>query len=128
MKKKIHKELLVTSALAILLTLLFAMFVFYGLFKEQIVSDLKADAKVLKNMHVFDDIGELHPDAYDLSPESLRITVIAKDGSVLFDSNADAQAMENHETRPEIRCRSHIVCTNPAYYHVSCMCFWYGRQ
>lgn len=103
MKKKIHMELLATSALAILLTLLFAMFVFYGLFKTQIVSDLKADAKVLKNMHVFDDITGLHPDAYDLSPDSLRITVIDRDGSVLFDSNADAAAMENHEARPEIR-------------------------
>lgn len=103
MRRKLHKELLATSALAIVLTLLFAMFVFYGLFKEQIVGDLKADARVLKNMHVFDNITDLHPDAYDLSPDSLRITVISADGRVLFDSNADAEAMENHETRPEIQ-------------------------
>lgn len=103
MRRKLHKELLATSALAIVLTLLFAMFVFYGLFKEQIVGDLKADARVLKNMHVFDNITDLHPDAYDLSPDSLRITVISEDGRVLFDSNADADAMENHETRPEIQ-------------------------
>lgn len=103
MKKKIHMELLATSALAIVLTLLFAMFVFYGLFKEQIVGDLKADAHVLKNMHVFDNLEDMHPDAYDLGPENLRITVIAGDGSVLFDSNADAASMENHEERPEIR-------------------------
>ena len=32
MKRRIHIELLVTSGLAILLTLTFAMFVFYGLF------------------------------------------------------------------------------------------------
>lgn len=103
MRRKLHKELLATSALAIVLTLLFAMFVFYGLFKEQIVGDLKADARVLKNMHVFDNITDLHPDAYDLSPDSLRITVISAEGRVLFDSNADADAMENHETRPEIQ-------------------------
>ena len=34
MKKKLHMELLATSLLAILLTLLFAMVAFYGLFKE----------------------------------------------------------------------------------------------
>lgn len=103
MKRKIHIELLATSALAIVLTLLFALFVFYGLFQEQIVGDLKADAWVLKNMHVFDHIADVHPDTYDLNGESLRITVVGEDGSVIFDSNADAAAMSNHEDRPEVR-------------------------
>ena len=40
MKRRIHIELLVTSGLAILLTLTFAMFVFYGLFRSQIIRDL----------------------------------------------------------------------------------------
>ncbi len=103
MKRKIHIELLATSALAIVLTLLFALFVFYGLFQEQIMGDLKADAWVLKNMHVFDHIEDVHPDTYDLNAESLRITVVGENGSVIFDSNADAAAMSNHEDRPEVR-------------------------
>ena len=103
MKRKIHMELLVTSALAIVLTLLFALFVFYGLFKTQIVGDLKADAVVLKNMHVFDSMADIHPDAYDLNPDNLRITVVDTDGTVVFDSNADASTMGNHEDRPEVR-------------------------
>lgn len=103
MKRKIHLELLVTAALAILLTLLFALVVFYGLFKGQIVGDLKADAVVMRNMHVFDDITDIHPDAYDMSPENLRITVVGEDGNVVFDSNADTSSMANHEDRPEVR-------------------------
>ncbi len=103
MKRKIRIELLATSALAIVLTLLFALLVFYGLFQEQIMGDLKADAWVLKNMHVFDHIEDVHPDAYDLNAESLRITVVGENGSVIFDSNADAAAMSNHEDRPEVR-------------------------
>lgn len=103
MKRKIHLELLATSALAILLTLLFALLVFYGLFKRQIVSDLKADAWMMRNMHVFDDITNIHPDAYDLNTETLRITVVDEKGNVVFDSNADASAMNNHEDRPEVR-------------------------
>lgn len=42
------------------------------------------------------------PDAYDLNPDTLRITVINASGNVIFDSNADSTAMENHEDRPEI--------------------------
>ena len=103
MKKKLHMELLATSLLAILLTLLFAMVAFYGLFKEQIVNDLKADALVLKSMQVFDDMDAISLAEGELGPESLRVTVIGSDGDVLFDSSTDAAEMENHLDRPEVR-------------------------
>lgn len=103
MKRKIHLELLATSVLAILLTLMFAIFVFYGLFREQIVNDLKADAWVMRNMHMFDDVTAIRLDTYDLSPDSLRITLVGEKGNVIFDSNADTSSMSNHEDRPEIR-------------------------
>lgn len=75
---------------------------FYGVYQKQVIGDLKADALVMKNMHIFDSISDLHPDAYDLNPDTLRITVINASGNVIFDSNADSTAMENHEDRPEI--------------------------
>ena len=102
MKRKIHMELLATAVFAILLTLLCALFVFYGVYRKQVIGDLKADALVMKNMHIFDDISDLHPDAYDLNPDTLRITVVNANGSVIFDSNADSSVMDNHESRPEI--------------------------
>mgnify|MGYP002617422964 CR=1 FL=1 len=95
-------ELLATAVFAILLTLLCALFVFYGVYRKQVIGDLKADALVMKNMHIFDNISDLHPDAYDLNPDTLRITVVNANGSVIFDSNADFSVMENHEDRPEI--------------------------
>ena len=103
MKRRIHIELLVTSGLAILLTLTFAMFVFYGLFRSQIIRDLETDARVMKNMGVFDDISRMAEKNGSISSEDLRITVVSPGGDVLFDSSADAAAMENHEDRPEIR-------------------------
>lgn len=102
MKRKIHIELLATAVFSILLTLLCVLFVFYGVYQKQVIGDLKADALVMKNMHIFDSISDLHPDAYDLNPDTLRITVINASGNVIFDSNADFTAMENHEDRPEI--------------------------
>ncbi|MCI8511898.1 MAG: two-component sensor histidine kinase [Lachnospiraceae bacterium] len=103
MRAKIHKELLATSALATLLTLLLSMFAFYGIFKEQVIADLRADAMLLKSMHVFEKPETLHPDGYELEPDKLRITVIAAEGAVLFDTNAAAASMESHEGRPEVR-------------------------
>ena len=90
-------ELLATAVFAILLTLLCALFVFYGVYRKQVIGDLKADALVMKNLHIFDDISDLHPDAYDLNPDTLRITVVNANGSVIFDSNADFSVMDNHE-------------------------------
>lgn len=102
MKKKIHRALLVSSALAAALTLLFTMMVFYGLFREQIVEGLKADALVLRSLHVFDDIENIHPDALAPNTENLRVTLIDSEGTVLFDSDQDFGVMENHVNRPEI--------------------------
>ena len=92
MKRRIHIELLVTSGLAILLTLTFAMFVFYGLFRSQIIRDLETDARVMKNMGVFDDISRMAEKNGSISSEDLRITVVSPGGDVLFDSSADAAA------------------------------------
>lgn len=103
MKQKIRWELLATSALAIVLTLLFALIVFYSLFQKQIVGDLREDAKLFKNLHYFENVENIHPDTYDMSAESLRITIVEDDGTVLFDSDADSTIMENHMSRPEIQ-------------------------
>ena len=103
MKRKIRLELLATSALAIVLTLLFALIVFYNLFQEQVIRDLREDAVLFKNLHVFENVESIHPDAYDMSAESLRITIVEADGTVIFDSDADRTTMENHMDRPEIQ-------------------------
>ena len=56
MKRKIQLELLATSALAIVLTLMFALYVFYGLFQKQVVNDLREDALAFQSLHVFEDL------------------------------------------------------------------------
>ena len=103
MKRKIQLELLATSALAIVLTLMFAIYAFYGLFREQVINDLKEDALAFRTLHVFEDVDTVHPDIYELGTKSLRITVVGEDGTVLFDTDANSTAMENHLDRPEIR-------------------------
>lgn len=103
MKRKIQTELLAASALAIVLTLLFGIFIFYGLLREQVLGDLRAEARALKSLHVFDDAEHLRPELAGLNPDTVRITVIGENGEILFDSSAEAGDMENHAGRPEVR-------------------------
>ena len=56
MKQKIRWELLATSALAIGLTLVFALIAFYSLFQKQVIHDLSEDAILVRNLHIFDNI------------------------------------------------------------------------
>lgn len=51
-------------------------------------------------LHAADPTAALH--AIGESDRS-RVTLIAKDGSVLYDSNADITQMENHAARPEVQ-------------------------
>ena len=71
MKRKIHMELLIIAALAIVLTLLFALFVFYGLFQEQIIGDLREDAIAFRSMNVFADPEDLDIGSYQMASSSL---------------------------------------------------------
>ncbi len=103
MKRKIHMELLVIAALAIVLTLLFALFVFYGLFQEQIMGDLREDALAFKSMRVFDHPEELDGENFEMEEGGLRITLVDTQGDVIFDTDVDEAFMENHEDRPEIQ-------------------------
>ena len=103
MKRKIHMELLIIAALAIVLTLLFALFVFYGLFQEQIIGDLREDAIAFRSMNVFADPEDLDIGSYQMEEGGLRITLVDAEGDVIFDSDANEAAMESHEDRPEVQ-------------------------
>ena len=81
---------------------MFALYVFYGLFKKQVINDLREDSLAFETLHVFENVDALHPDIYALGDESLRITIVDESGTVLLDTDADSDSMENHLDRPEI--------------------------
>jgi two-component system phosphate regulon sensor histidine kinase PhoR len=51
----------------------------------------------------FEDIARLRDWVSQIAASGARVTVIANDGQVLADSQADSQSMENHANRPEVR-------------------------
>lgn len=99
MKKKINLQFLIMSVTAIILTLVISTLVSYEVLKDEVMGDLHTYARVLVETGAFSDMDHI---SYDAKEDGLRVTVIAEDGSVEYDSNANASDMDNHEKRPEI--------------------------
>lgn len=104
MKKKINIGFVIISILAIVTTVIGVTFIYYGLFQQQIRSDLEISAKLLKDTHFFESVNT-DTDRIDLSADmtELRVTWIDRDGTVLYDNDATAKSLTNHLNRPEIQ-------------------------
>lgn len=116
MKKKIRSRFMIVSAVAVVITAVSAMFIYYNILKNQIFADLKAYAHIIEQI----DFEELEKDisgidesgnvmeapegkqAYNPWEDELRITLIDAEGSVLYESYANKAEMDNHRERPEI--------------------------
>lgn len=104
MKKRIFKHLFLLSLLTLVLSAVSSMFIYYHFYKEQSQRDLYQMAKVMEAS--MGDKQEEDALAYlgkvSREKKDFRITYIAPDGKVLFDSSRDERQMDNHNTRPEI--------------------------
>ena len=100
LKKVINLEFIIFSLVAIAVTMVLSTFIFYEVYKAEIIRDMKGYAEVFKNTGDFDadDTGVYA----SVDTNDLRLTLIAPDGSVLYDNQADETSMQNHLDRPEI--------------------------
>ena len=100
MKKRIYKNLLGIAILAIFLTLALTMAIYFQLTKTQIMEDLRTHVHILNSSeYVLKNL----EDNYDPQEDRLRITVVDKAGNVLYESDTNAESMNNHSERPEIQ-------------------------
>lgn len=99
MKKRINRKFMLISAIAIVATATCAMVLFYDILKKQIFDDLRANAHVISMMSPEKIPSEID---YDPDEDGLRITLVDKDGAVIYDSIGDETKMDNHRLRPEI--------------------------
>lgn len=95
MKKKINFQLFVIAGCAIIATLILAVAVFYNRFQVQVSSDLKTVASVMNQQDLW--VEDVPPEI-----EGVRVTLIDQQGKVLYDSEIDPLALDNHASRPEI--------------------------
>lgn len=102
MKKKINIQFIMIAALAIVVTALSAMLVYYNILKEQVLGDLKAYAHVIELLNIDDLAAGIEKDPYNPIDDDLRITLIGAEGEVLYESLLNKDEMDNHNERPEI--------------------------
>ena len=104
MKSQINKRLVGIAILAVLATVAGTTIIYYGLFQKRVRADLSVSAKLLRDTHYFESV---NIDIYDIDLstdiEELRVTWIAEDGTVLYDNDASAESLTNHNDRPEIQ-------------------------
>lgn len=100
MKKKINKQLMLISSLAVAITLLLMVTVFYRILQAQVIEDLREYAYTISQDNI---LNEIESSRRSLKKDNVRITVIGSDGNVCYDSNADETTMDNHLERPEVK-------------------------
>ena len=102
MKKKINIRFIMIAALAIVVTALSAMLVYYNILKEQVFGDLKAYAHVIELLNIDDLAAGIEKDPYNPIDDDLLITLSGAEGEVLYVSLLNKDEMDNHNERPEI--------------------------
>ena len=106
MNKKIFRSSLLTVCLVLIATIALIMGLLFRFFEKQIQTELANEAVFLaqaienEGTGYFDGFGS--DDRNNKVPNN-RITLIDSNGTVLFDSRADASALDNHADRDEIK-------------------------
>ena len=87
------------TIVAMLVTIVFTSYIFYGFFKKEVQSDLRTTTHMIESM----DLLGTNSEGLNLKKDDLRVTWIDADGTVLYDNNADISEMDNHLLRPEVK-------------------------
>lgn len=92
-----HMQILITVALlAAFAAVLGILYSYFGVVQE---GQVRSEAKLAAQGVEADGISYLEK----LDLDTTRVTLIASDGQVLYDSEADAVTLENHADRPEVK-------------------------
>lgn len=100
MQKTVNRYMVLLSLACVLILALLTLGVFYGVLTGQLRQKQRSEADyVSAGMQLLGD--EAYLDQVRQLDDT-RLTLIAYDGTVLYDSDADPAQMENHIDRPEV--------------------------
>jgi two-component system phosphate regulon sensor histidine kinase PhoR len=99
MQKRIFQSIFFTALIAVLIIGMFAGRTFYQIYERQTADEVRIEAEIIA--HALDSVSDGTEYLRGL-PDSSRITLIAEDGTVLYDNRAPTETMDNHSTRPEV--------------------------
>lgn len=97
MTKKIFRAVFVTAVITLFVTFAVTVLTMYGYFLSLQTQQLKSQLALA--VRGVENEGE----EYLYKITGCRLTLIASDGKVLYDTEADAASMENHSGREEVR-------------------------
>ncbi|MCC8135793.1 MAG: PAS domain-containing protein [Ruminococcus sp.] len=99
MTKRIFKSIIAVSVAAVIVTIAFITAFLNSYFTKRAANELRNEAELIVNAVELNGMDYLESADF----KNLRATWIASDGTVLFDSQADASEMENHSDREEVK-------------------------
>lgn len=99
MTKQIFKHMLILITIAVIASFAAVLGILYNYFGVIQTNQVKAEAHLAAQG--VEAQGEAYLQGLDL--DGTRVTLIAGDGEVLYDSEADASTLENHADRPEVQ-------------------------
>ncbi len=100
MERKIVLSLFYMGIITAIVGIVITTFVYYGFFRREVEENLVHECRlVAEGYETLSSADELER----FAGEDLRITLIDRDGSVLYESDADSLTMTNHHDRPEIK-------------------------
>lgn len=99
MTRRIFRGIALTALAAVLLAAAFITLTLYAAYEARMADSLRAEAG-----HILHALSREADDAayFDGFRSENRVTLVAPDGRVLYDSGADAGSLPNHAERPEI--------------------------
>lgn len=102
MKKRIYFNMSCLTLITLVLASVLLTTIFYRVYNEQISNEIADETSyIAAACNILDDkMGYL--DSLQLDANT-RITLIAEDGTVIYDSMFDIAQLENHGSRPEVR-------------------------
>ncbi|MDR0914632.1 MAG: hypothetical protein LBM65_05675 [Oscillospiraceae bacterium] len=99
MKKKIFKNIALVSSVCVLLTGVFLCLVFYFQLGDVVKTELQNRA----NAYIDFSYEDVENSLADVDESDIRVTLVAPNGTVVFDNTANATTLENHTDRIEIK-------------------------
>ena len=102
MKNSLCFSLIYVGVLVALFAVYFTARVFENEMSEQQKRDLRETASLIKNFYGQIPSENFRKNLDSIASKRLRVTLVDRDGMVLYESDAKAGKMENHRSRPEI--------------------------
>lgn len=101
MKKRIYWSIFTLALLSIVLTSILITFVLYKDFYKSMQEEIRNEAYFISV--AYNQAGEKYLKDIEKSASDSRITLIKRDGTVLYDNKANVAEMDNHSNRPEVQ-------------------------